>query len=101
MPRFFFDLLDGDGQHFDDTGVELPDLEAAQRAIEMTLPRISAERAVGAGSRLTLTMKVRDEYDREVLTAHLDWSIRRPNPAREDERRQSSRSHSTGPTFGR
>lgn len=75
MPRFFFDLIDIDGQHYDDAGLELPDIDAAQRVLEMTLPRLSAERSVGSGPGLNLMMVVRDAFDREVLQANLDWKI--------------------------
>ena len=76
MPRFFFDLCDQQGTHYDATGLELADLEAAQRVLEMTLPRLSAERAVGSGLNMTLVMTVRDACDQQLIEATLDWSIR-------------------------
>lgn len=76
MPRFFFDLTDKTGHHYDSTGLDLADVNAAQQVLEMSLPRLSADRAVGAGSSMTLTMIVRDSFDQELLCATLDWTIR-------------------------
>ena len=79
MPMYFFDLHDGDKIHVDDMGVELPDVDAARRALVMTLPRITAEKAVKAGDVLQMAMTVRNATDQRVLTAELTWKVRASN----------------------
>ena len=74
MPLYFFDLSDSRSHSPDDTGLELPDLDAAKRALAMTLPRLSADRAITA-DQLHLTMTVRDEHGQVLLCAELNWSI--------------------------
>ena len=74
LPLYFFDLSDSRGVSPDDTGLELPDIDAARRALAMTLPRLSADRAV-TSDQLDLTMTVRDEYGRVLLRAELNWVI--------------------------
>ena len=74
MPRYFFDL---EGEPPDDTGFVLPDIDAAQRAVQMSLPHLLAERGKRSTS-LSVMMTVRDECDRAVLSVTLSVSIRRP-----------------------
>ena len=74
LPLYFFDLSDSQSISPDDTGLELPDIDAAKRALAMTLPRLSADRAV-TSDRLDLTMTVRDEGGHVLLRAELNWSI--------------------------
>ena len=52
MPRYFFDL---EGEPLDDTGFDLPHVGAAQRAVQMSLPHLLAER--GRSDAVTLVMR--------------------------------------------
>ncbi len=76
MPRYFFDLVDGNQTSIDDTGLDLADDDAALGALTMTLPRLSADRAQNA-AHLALSMPVRDETGRPVCRAELTWVIRK------------------------
>ena len=71
MPRYFFDL---EGEPLDDTGFDLPHVGAAQRAVQMSLPHLLAER--GRSDAVTLVMTVRDECDRAVLSATITVTVR-------------------------
>lgn len=51
MPRYFFDVQDGEGAFVDETGIELPDMEAAIR---------EARRALADMVRDTLREPMRD-----------------------------------------
>ena len=70
MPRFFFDTFDGEFSAQDDTGLELPDLEAAQREAQAALSLMARE-TLPAGNYRTFVMNVRDETGKSVFRAAL------------------------------
>ena len=80
MPRFHFDVLDGDSLARDDTGLEFPSLDAAE---------VEAARAIAEIGRDTLPKRrgselcvcVRDASGRLVLTVTLAMTTRRLDPA--------------------
>ena len=76
MPRFYFDVLDGDSFIHDDTGFQLVSLdvaedEAIRAAAEIgrdSLPkRLSAE----------VCVRVRDEHGHSVLSVAVSMTVRR------------------------
>jgi hypothetical protein len=75
VPRFYFDVSDGDRVTRDNDGLELASLEAAEReakrgAAEMgrdTLPKDCPE----------LSVQVRDERGERVLTVTVSMTVRR------------------------
>ncbi|EIM24418.1 DUF6894 family protein [Microvirga lotononidis] len=70
MPRFSFDTFDGDVAAQDDMGLEPPDMEAARREAQMTLPHM-AQDALPDGNYRTFVVNVRDENGKSVLRAAL------------------------------
>ncbi len=76
MPRFYFDVLDGDSFTRDDEGVLLKNLDAAEYE--------AAHAAAGIGhdslpKRLSpeVCVRVRDEHGQMVLNVALSMTIRR------------------------
>ena len=66
MPRYFFDINDGNGIARDDEGVELFDVEVARREAILILPQIAQDR-VYVGDHHLLTSNVRNEIGDVVL----------------------------------
>lgn len=74
MPRYFFDI---EGEPRDDTGFDLPDIDAAQRAVQMSLPHPIG----GTGQSMHVPFDHDDgpgRFDRAILSATLSVRIRRP-----------------------
>ena len=72
MPRFFFDIHDG--QHIrDDEGVELPDLEAVRKEAMRALPGIASDEIPKDGDRQNFTVVVTDEDGHAVYCATLSY----------------------------
>lgn len=67
MPRFYFDLYDGEVT-IDDEGHELSDLDAVRVEVRRTLPVLLQEAVVGL-DKAQFRTDVRDESGRRVLTA--------------------------------
>lgn len=74
MPRYYFDAHDGDRFIRDDTGVDLPGIEAAKDEASKVLPEIAREK-MPDGSRRDFTIEVRDETGRPVIRAGLSFFI--------------------------
>jgi hypothetical protein len=70
VPRFFFDLDDGDGLVMDNDGLDLPSLEVAKRKAVAVLPDIARD-VLPDGDMRVLTANVRDESGRVRVTATL------------------------------
>ncbi len=70
MPRFFFDINDGERQDHDDVGQDLPDLEAARKAAINDLPDIARD-VLPDGDRRDFVSVVRTESDEVVFRAKL------------------------------
>lgn len=72
MPRFFFDIHDGDPVR-DEDGVDLPDLDAAIREALRGLPSFAAHYIPKGGDRQQVSIVVRDEDRRPIYTAALSF----------------------------
>ena len=70
MPRYFFEIDDGELHTTDEEGLELPDLKAARDEALGVLPEI-AHGIPPEGDRQDLTAVVRDESERKVVIATL------------------------------
>ena len=70
MPRYFFEIDDGELHTTDEEGLELPDLKAARDEAMGVLPEIAQGRPP-EGDRQDLTAVVRDESERKVAIATL------------------------------
>jgi len=75
MPRYFFDLRDGDEFSPDDEGTELDGMEAARSELMQTLPAIAAQQIPHDGNRADFEMIVRDDADRPVMRATLSFTL--------------------------
>ncbi|ANY85036.1 hypothetical protein BB934_43285 (plasmid) [Microvirga ossetica] len=74
MPRFFFDTFDGESLQPDETGHELPDLDAAKQEAQKTLPDMAKDALVDGNYR-TFVVNVRDEAGQTVLRAALSLVV--------------------------
>jgi hypothetical protein len=74
MPRYFFDIREGDEVIPDEEGMDLPDLEAAFREAAYSLAEMSSKesRVVGSG----MAIVVRDASGTVVLDTALSWPSR-------------------------
>ena len=70
MPRYFFDIDDGDHQHHDDEGIDLADVEAARKEAIRALPDVARD-VLPDGDRRDFTSSVRTEAGRVVFRAKL------------------------------
>lgn len=68
MPRFYFDVIQGEESVEDDEGTELPSIEAAERDALISAAEINRDNAK-AGRINTVKVQVRDEGGKIVLTA--------------------------------
>jgi hypothetical protein len=75
MPRFYFDVLDGDRLVRDDDGLELASLEAAEREAK----RGAADRGRDSLPKdcPEMSVQVRDEHGERVLTLTVAMTVRR------------------------
>jgi hypothetical protein len=76
LPRFYFDVLDGDGFIRDDTGFQLVSLDVAEDEA------IRATAEIGRDSlpkRLSpeICVRVRDEHGHSVLSVAVSMTVRR------------------------
>lgn len=70
MPRYFFDIDDGENQFRDDDGMEMPHLEAAGAEAVRVLPDVARE-VLPDGDRRAFVSVVRDETGDVVFRATL------------------------------
>ena len=75
MPRYFFDLDDGEGASRDGEGTELPDLDAAQIEATDTLTAIGRERFRGREGG-AVRIEVRSEDGRTLLRVELTYEAK-------------------------
>lgn len=82
VPRYFFDIHDGQFQR-DGDGTECADFEAARREAMIALPEISRWTIPTDGDKQAFTVLVRDESGAVVYTATLTFAgLRLNNTAR-------------------
>jgi hypothetical protein len=82
VPRYFFDLHDGEF-HRDDHGTLCADLDAARREAMLTLPEIARVAIPSGGDDQAFTMSIRDESGAVVYTASLTFAGLTSNSAAE------------------
>jgi hypothetical protein len=70
MPRFFFDIDDGEERSTDLNGVELPDLAEARKNAIAILPDLAREE-LPDGDRRVFVCQARDESGKVVFIATL------------------------------
>jgi hypothetical protein len=73
MPRYFFDIHD-DIEIIDQEGQELPNLRAARSKAAMALAEAAKDELPDNGPAKDLTVIVRDEAGKVVLTTRLSFS---------------------------
>ena len=73
IARFFIDTFDGENLQPDETGHELPDLDAAKQA-QKALPDMAKD-ALPDGNYQTFVVNVRDEAGQTVLRAALSLVV--------------------------
>ena len=66
MPRYFFDVRDGDGTFIDDVGVELQDMDSAVREARKTLGDMLRD-ALREEEGSDLSLLIRDGADGPIL----------------------------------
>lgn len=76
MPRFYFDIVNGHGPIPDDEGLELADLNAAQKEAVMSLVDMVKEMRPTTESH-AIEVEVRDEKRTPVLKARLHFDVMR------------------------
>ncbi|QDP25446.1 DUF6894 family protein [Bradyrhizobium cosmicum] len=79
MPRYYFDLLDGDILAVDEEGVELPNLPAAQAEAARSLAdmaRDAVHDSMAAVDRRDLAIEVRDA-DGPVMQVKFTFEVER------------------------
>ena len=69
MPRYFFDIVDGD-LTVDEDGTAFADAHAARDAAIRVLPDIARD-TIGTGQSRSVQVLMRDEEDRALFTASL------------------------------
>lgn len=80
MPRFYFDVLDGDSLARDDTGLEFPSLDAAEDEAARAIADIGRDTLPKRGGS-ELCVRVRDSSGRLALIVTLAMTTRRLDPA--------------------
>ena len=71
MPRYYFDTYDGQEWAIDQIGIEIEDLEQAQKEAHTALADIANDE-LPDGSELTMAVRVRDESNQVVIETALD-----------------------------
>jgi hypothetical protein len=82
MPRFFFDIYDGDLFMSDETGQELDDLEAAKVEAQKALPEMAKDNLPDSDQRAFI-VSVRDGAGQVVLRIALSMIVEYPSQASE------------------
>jgi hypothetical protein len=74
MPRYFFDINDGDRFTPDYEGIELESIKAAKDAAKKTLPDIVNDE-LSDGDRRVFVVLVKDEVGHELLRVTLSLAV--------------------------
>ncbi len=84
MPRFFFDVKDGDHSTHDEEGDVYQDKEAARKIALLSLAEI-VDSLMPDGNRREITIKMRDETGKEIFVARMsltaEWLPERSTPS--------------------
>ena len=80
MPRFYFDVLDGDSFSCDDEGLQLVSLHAAEDEAIRTVAQLGRD---SLPKRLSpeLCVRVRNKHGEAVLTVAVSMTVRRTDLA--------------------
>jgi hypothetical protein len=76
VPRYFFDVHDGDTNSPDDEGLELGGLDEAQSEAVRTLPEVAKD-ILPDGAAREFVITVRDAAGSPILRARLEVSVDR------------------------
>jgi hypothetical protein len=74
MPRYYFDVYDGEKLTPDQTGIELDDTPTAQQEAIRALPTIARD-CLPDGTERDFVIEVRDEQKRPILRARLSLTV--------------------------
>jgi len=80
MPRYFFDVHDGDEPHTDMVGVDLPSDKAAREEATKTMTDLAKEYLPHDGSHRRMTIAVRCADGRTLLNETLAFDINQMHP---------------------
>jgi hypothetical protein len=78
MPRYYFDIISGNGRQTDEDGVDLPALDDARREALRTLGQIISEELPVHGTRISI--EVRDEFANPVEQVTTEVKVERGKP---------------------
>ena len=62
MPRYYFDVRDQDGVQYDEAGVDLPDLDAARRALGEMM-----QEGLAASGKAAIAIDIRTSSGKSVV----------------------------------
>jgi hypothetical protein len=74
MPRFYFDVHDGERFTPDRIGVDLDDAQATQREAARALPEVAKD-ALPDGTQRSFVIEVKNEAQRLILRAKLSLTV--------------------------
>jgi hypothetical protein len=80
VPRFYFDVREGAELTPDNEGLEFGSLEAAEYEAARAAAEIGRD-DLPKGKARDVTVEVRDEHGRQVLTVTVAMTVRRTKPA--------------------
>jgi hypothetical protein len=80
VPRFYFDMREGDRFTRDETGIELGSLDAAEYEAARGAAEIGRDQ-LPKGDARDITIEVRDEHGQQVVTVRVSMEIHRNEPA--------------------
>ena len=80
MPRYYFDLREGETFAQDKDGQEFADLDSAEYEAACIAAQIGRERLPASDAR-KITIEVRDEHGHRVVTVTVSMTITRAEPA--------------------
>jgi hypothetical protein len=75
MPRYFFDIREGNYLAVDEEGVELPDVQAAEAEAARSLTDMARDHVLARTSH-SLTIDVRDDNG-PIARAKLSWDLQK------------------------
>jgi len=73
MPRYFFDVINGEGPMRDDEGVELADLDAVRSEVAKIVTDLARDE-VPKEQAVDIVVNARDEADAKVFVGKLQYS---------------------------